>query len=112
MSNNSACEDYSSKAKGEILDLTKTMESLGSRGTSLFFKLIDAQIKPMPLNASETAVTLKLSVIETADPFACKRLLGVSNKTPNRMAYGDTGRCPLYIESIMSYPRYCRRMPT
>ena len=47
LSNNSACEEYSAfKAKGKILDLMKTMWSLGSLDTSLFFKLFDAQIKP------------------------------------------------------------------
>ena len=47
----SVCEEYASKAKGKILDLMKTMWSLGSLDTSLFFKLFDAQIKPVLLYA-------------------------------------------------------------
>ena len=115
LSNNSACEEYASKAKGKILDLMKTMWSLGSLDTSLFFKLFDAQIKPMLLYASEIWGMLRLTAIETAHLFACKRLLCVSNKTPNHMVYGDTGRYPLYIESTLSSLRYwlkLRRMPT
>ena len=114
LSNNSACEEYASKAKGKILDLMKTMWSLGSLDTSLFFKLFDAQIKPMLLYASEIWGMLRLTAIETAHLFACKRLLCVSNKTPNHMVYGDTGRYPLYIESTLSSLRYwlkLRRMP-
>ena len=81
---------------------------------SLFFKLFDAQIKPM-LYASEIWGMLRLTAIETAHLFACKRLLCISNKTPNHMVYSDTGRYPLYIESTLSSLRYwlkLRRMPT
>ena len=40
-----ACEDFASKAKGNILDLMRTMWSLGSFDTTVFFQLFDAQIK-------------------------------------------------------------------
>ena len=52
LSSNSACEEYASKAKGKSLDLMKTMWSLGSLNTTVFFQLFDAQIKPMLLYAS------------------------------------------------------------
>ena len=45
LSSNSACEEYASKAKGKILDLMKTMWSLGSLNTTVFFQLF----KPMLL---------------------------------------------------------------
>ena len=114
LSTNSSCEEYASKAKGKILDLMKTMWSLGSLDTTVFFQLFDAQIKPMLLYASEIWGTARVSAIEAAHLFACKRLLCVSNKTPNHMAYGDTGRYPLYIESTISSLRYwlkLRKMP-
>ena len=107
-------EEYASKAKGKILDLMKTMWSLVSLDTTVFFQLFDAQIKPMLLYASEIWGTARVSAIEAADLFACKRLLCVSNKTPNHMVYGDTGRYPLYIESTISSLRYwlkLRKMP-
>ena len=53
LSTNSSCEEYASKAKGKILDLMKTMWSLGSLDTTVFFQLFDAQIKPILLYASE-----------------------------------------------------------
>ncbi len=72
LSSNSACEEYASKAKGKILDLMKTMWSLGSLNTTVFFQLFDAQIKPMLLYASEIWGTSKLRIIESAHLFACK----------------------------------------
>ena len=64
LSTNSSCEEYASKAKGKILDLMKTMWSLGSLDTTVFFQLFDAQIKPMLLYASEIWGTARVSVIE------------------------------------------------
>ena len=68
----------------------------------------------MLLYASEIWGTARVSVIESAHLFANRRLLCVSNKTPNHMVYGDTGRYPLYIESMISSLRYwlkVRKMP-
>ena len=101
-----ACKDFASKAKGKILDLMRTMWSLGSFDTTVFFQLFDAQIKPMLLYASEVWGTSRLANIEIAHLFACKRLLSVSDKTPNHMVYGETGRYPLYIDSTISSLRY------
>ena len=64
--------------------------------------------------ASEIWGTARVLVIESAHLFACKRPLCVSNKTPNHMVYGDTGRYPLYIDSTINSLRYwlkVRKMP-
>ena len=106
LASNVACREYSNKAKGKILDLMKTMWSLGSFDSSLFFKLFDCQVKPMLLYASEIWGTTNIHVIETAHMFACKRLLNVSDKTPNNMIYGETGRYPLLIDSTIRSLRY------
>ena len=44
--------------------------------------------------------------IEKVHLFACKRLLCVSEKTPNHMVYGETGRYPLYTDSTISVLMY------
>ena len=106
LSSNSACGEYASKAKGKILDLMKTMWSLGSLNTTVFFQLFDAQIKPMLLYASEIWGTSKLRIIESAHLFACKRFLSLSDESPNHMVYGETGRYPLYIDSKITSLRY------
>jgi len=106
LSQNIACEEFASKAKGKIVDVMKTMWSLGSFDSTVFFRLFDSQIKPMLLYASEIWGICKVPVIESAHLFACKRLLGVPNKTPNTLVYGDSGRYPLFIESTISALRY------
>ena len=94
LSSHVACREYSNKVKGKILDLMKTMWSLGSFDSSLFFKLFDCQVKPMLLYVLEIWGTTNIHVIETAHLFACKMLLNVSDKTPNNKIYGETGRNP------------------
>ena len=106
LSSHVACREYSNKAKGKILDLMKTIWSLGSFNSSLFFKLSGCQIKPMLLYASEVWGTTNIHVIETAHLFACKSLLNVSDKTSNNMIYGETGRYPLLIDSTIRSLRY------
>ena len=56
--------------------------------------------------ASEIWGTANIHVIETAHLFACKRLLKVSDKTPNNMIYCETGRYPLLIDSTIRSLRY------
>ena len=102
LSSNSACEEYASKAKGKILDLMKTMWSLGSLNTTVFFQLF----KPMLLYASEIWGTSRLRITESAHLFACESLLSLSDKSPNHMVYGETGRYPLYIDSKIASIRY------
>ena len=97
---------FCQQGQREILDLMRTMWSLGSFDTTVFFQLFDAQIKPMLLYASEVWGTSMLANIETAHLFACKRLLSVSDKTPNYIVYGETGGYPLYIDITVSSLRY------
>ena len=80
LSSDVACREYSNKAKGKILDLMRTMWSLGSFDSSLLFKLFDCQVKPMLLYESEIWGTMNIQFIKTAHLFACQRLLNVSEK--------------------------------
>ena len=42
--------------------------------------------------------------------MACKRFLGVPVRTPNKIAYGDLGRFPLFIISYLSSIKYSFRL--
>lgn len=106
LSENIACEEYAIKAKGKVLDILKTMWALGNLNTKVFFHLFDAQVKPMLLYAAEVWGLCKLDIVESAHLFACKRLLCVSDKTPNSMVYGETGRYPLNVDATISCIRY------
>ena len=105
-----ALEEFSGRAKKKIIAITKALYTLGSINVNIFFKLFDAQVKPMLLYASEIWGMSKFAVIESVHLFACKRILNVSGKTPNLMIYGELGRYPLYIDSSVSVIRYYFRV--
>ena len=105
-----ALAEYVGRAKGKIVDITRTIYSLGSLDKKIYFKLFDAQVKPMLLYASEIWGITRNSTIESAHLFVMKRYLGVSRKTPNNLVYGETGRYPLYINSMIRAIKYWFRL--
>ena len=98
--------EYAGKAKGKVLNIFKTLFRLGQIDIDIFFKLFDAQVKPMLLYAAEIWGTSHFDTIEKVHTFACKKLLGVSTRTPNTLIYGEVGRYPLYIDSIIRALNY------
>ena len=102
----SALNQVVKKGKGKVVEILKTMWSLGKINLPFFFRLFDAQVKPMLLYSSEVWGAAQFKVVESVQLFALKRLLSVSPRTPNTMAYGESGRYPLYIDSTLSVIRY------
>jgi hypothetical protein len=101
-----ALDEFTGRAKRKVVEIMKTMWRLECFDVSVFFKLFDAQVKPMLLYAAEIWGLSRYQVIESVHMFACKRLLNVSIKTPNTMVYGELGRYPLYIDSAIYAIRY------
>jgi hypothetical protein len=101
-----ALEEYAGRAKWKILEIMKTMWRIGSNDYTVFFKLFDAQVKPMLLYASEVWGLTRFNTIESPHLFACKRFLRLHAKTPNTMVYGELGRYPLYIDSTIKAIKY------
>jgi len=102
----SALDQVVKKGKGKVVELLKTMWRLGQINVPFFFKLFDAQVKPMLLYASEVWGANQYKTVESVQLFACKKLLSVSPRTPNTMAYGETGRHPLFVDSFANVIRY------
>ena len=73
--------EFAGRAKSKVLDIMKTMYSLGSLDSLIFFKLFDAQVKPMLLYAAEIWGLTRYKTVESVHLFACKRLLRVYRKT-------------------------------
>ena len=94
-----ALSDYVGKAKRKIINIIRTMKALGKHNASVFFKLIDAQVKPLALYASEVWGVFPHETVEKIQLFALKKLLGVTKKTPNCLVYGETGRFPFSIDT-------------
>ena len=47
LSFDTALEEYARRGKDKVAEILKTMWALGNMDMSLFFKLFDAQVKPM-----------------------------------------------------------------
>ena len=101
-----ALEEYTGRAKRKVVEIMKTMWKLETLDFDIFFKLFDAQVKPMLLYAAEIWGLTRFQVIESVHLFACKRFLKVAPQTPNTLIYGELGRFPLYIDSALSSIRY------
>ena len=107
-----ALAEYAGRAKNRIISIFRALHKLGPIDVNLFFRLFDAQVKPILLYAAEvwgsrqTEGKDKPHMIERIHMYACKRLLGVSMKTPNSLIYAELNRFPLTIDSIMRCIKY------
>lgn len=107
-----ALAEYAGRAKNRIISIFRALHKLGPIDIGLFFKLFDSQVKSILLYAAEVWGTRevegkeKLHMIERIHMYACKRLLGVSMKTPNALIYAELNRFPLTIDSIMRSVKY------
>ena len=70
---------------------------------TIFQKLFDSQAQPVLLHSSEIWGLEEdyCYQVEKTHLFALKRFLGVSQRTPNNMIYGDTARYTLYINAYV-----------
>ena len=64
----------------------------------------------MLMYASQVWGTLRLDNIEREHMMACTRFLGVPLRSPNKMAYGELGRYPLFVNSTVRYLKYRLRV--
>ena len=102
--------EYAGRAKGKVLNIFRTLYKLGQIDIKVFFRLFDSQVKPMLLYASEIWGSTSYETIEKVHTFACKKLLGVSARTPNIAVYGELGRYPLFIDSATRSLKYWFRI--
>ena len=105
-----ALAEFAGRAKGKIVSLFRVLYKLGQVDINIFFRLFDSQIKPILLYAAEVWGARDFKVIEKVHLFACRRLLGVSQKTPKTFLYTELNRYPLYIDSIMRTIKYWAKL--
>ena len=101
--------EFAGRAKHKVLTIFKTLFKLGKIETDTFFKLFDAQVAPMLIYASEVwglASRETIQTIERVHMYACKRILGVTPRTPNTLIYGELNRFPLVIETQIRVLKY------
>ena len=112
MTFSNALNEMANKARKGVTDIFRTLWRLGDFSAPIFFKMFDAQIKPMLLYGSEIWGLKEYKSVEKVHTFALKKLLNVSPRTPNDMAYGETGRFPLYVHSYTACIKYWLRLTT
>ena len=99
MSVDIALAEYAGKAKGRIVGIFRALYRLGRIDLGVFFKLFDSQVKPILLYGAEIWGMKKRSIVEKVHLFACKKLLGVSARTPNAFIYFELNRYPLFVDA-------------
>ena len=105
-----ALAEYAGKAKGRIVSIFRALYKLGKIDMGVFFKLFDSQIKPMLLYGAEIWGMKSREIIEKVHLFACKKLLGVSSKTPNSFIYHELNRYPLCVDARMKVVKYWAKL--
>ena len=101
--------EYAGKAKNKIVTIFRTLYKLGKVEPDIFFRLFDAQVKPMLIYAAEvwgTASNESLKTVEKVHMLACKRILGVTPRTPNVLVQGELNRYPLEIDTKVRALKY------
>ena len=101
-----ALAECAGKAKGRIVSIFRALYKLGKIDMGIFFQLFDSQVKPILLYGAEIWGMKGREIIEKVHLFACKKLLGVSAKTPNSFVYTELNRYPLVIDARMRVFKY------
>ena len=110
MSFSNAFKDMANRARKGVIDILRTLWRLGDFSATIVLELFDAQIKPMLLYGSQIWGLQHHTAIEEVRLFALKKLLNLSPRTPNNIAYVKPGRYPLYIFSYILCIGYWLRL--
>ena len=99
------------KGKKALFDVIRVHNQLDQMTIKTFFKIFDSKIQPIVLYAAEMwGVSEAHSIVERVHLTACKRVLNVAPRTPNKMVYGELGRYPLYINCYIRAVKYWFRV--
>ena len=98
-----ACKDLASRGKHAFMCIFQKLSLLKNYSLEILMKLFDSQVQPIVQYGAELwgLDTVAASHCEKVHLFALKKFLGVSMKTPNDVVYGETGRYPIYLNSVI-----------
>ena len=106
LSMKTALSEFVGRAKRKIIDIHKLIHSIGYMSPQIYFKLIDSIVTPLALYSAEVWGLRETPEIESINTFACKRMLGVTKRTPNCLVYGELGRYPITITAKLRAVKY------
>ena len=102
-----ACKDIASRGKRALVYIVRKLSALDNQSLELFLKIFDSQVQPILQYGSEIwGLYDAASQCENVHLFALKKFLGVSNKTPNDLVYGEVNRFPIYLNSAVQCIKY------
>jgi len=110
LSSNVMLSDLATRAKIALSRVQRSLRKLVYVTPDVFFKVFDAQIQPILLYGSEIWGLDTCHLIEIVHLSALKQYLNVSQRTPNAMVYGDTGRYPLHVNAALRGIKYWLRI--
>ena len=102
-----ACNNLASRAKNALLCIMRKLRSLNNNNLNLLLKLFDSQVQPIMHYGSEIwGLQDSARNCESVHLLMLKKFLQVDRRTPNDFVYGETGRYPIYINSMINCVRY------
>jgi hypothetical protein len=99
-----------SKAKTASFFICRAFQKCNEMTKNVFFKLFESKVQSILLYSSEIWGLHRIEGLETVHMQACKRFLGVSIMTPNKMVYSELQRFPLYVCSALRVIKYWIRI--
>jgi len=103
--------DLAERGRKGCAAIIKMLWSIGEFSPNIFFKLFDTQIQPILTYGAEIwGLTSNQECIERVHLSAMKRLLGVSQRAPRHLIYGELGRHPLYINTFSKCVKFWLRL--
>ena len=106
LSTNVSQNDLVRRAKVAINQILKSMLKINDVQRKVILRLFDSQIQPLLLYGSEVWGVNDCETVEAAHLFMLKRILNVSNRTPNTLVYGELGRYPMHIIATVKAVKY------
>ena len=107
----STLSDLAERGRKGCSAIISLLWSVGEHAPSIFFKLFDCQIQPVLTYGAEIwGLTANQEVIERVHLSALKRFMGVSQRAPRYLVYGELGRHPLYVITYLKCIKYWLRI--
>ena len=94
------------KAKMAVYEIIRCLKSLQCQSLSIFAKLFTAKVQPILLYGSEIWGAFESVDVERVHTFAFKTFLKLPLHSSNYLLYGEIGRYPLHICSVVNMLRY------
>ena len=102
--------DFVPKAKRKVVSILNALNKINCSNWNVFCKLLDTQVLPGLLYASEIWGSCRLEIIDRVQVFAIKQFLRLPSRTPTLVVYGDSGRFPLVCLSQIRCVKYWLRI--